>query len=353
MRVGLDARLVGPGLGVATLITALAAGLPRLGVDVVWFGEPDGAPGGVSEVVPPPRAVGFPGLDSPLGHRLVARHRVDVMHFAANSGWWTKGPVPHVLTVHDLMWGEWLMGGRRARQIIGHGYLRLAVPRALAGAASVAVPSATTAAALLRRYGTRAEVIANGVGEQWRGPHPVAAGAPYLVAFSGRDPRKGTEISLDLWARVARRGVRLVLLAGAGLPHGMEARLADLAATGQVEVLPYQPAPRLVEIVSGALALLYPSRNEGFGLPVAEAMAAGVPVITGLAPVTLEIGGDAVLGLGADDPAGDGAAHVERLLVQPDLRLALAARGRERAARFTWADAIERYGELYARALRR
>lgn len=351
MRVGLDARLVGRGLGVATFIRALASGLPRLGIDVVWFGDAKLAPDLVSEVVTPP-APGFPGLDSPRGHRLVSRYRIDVMHFAANSGWWTRGPVRHVLTMHDLMWRRWFMRGRSARQVIGHGYLRLGVPRAVHGAAGVAVPSATTAAAVLARYGVRAEVIYNGVGEQWRGARSDA-GEPYLVAFSGRDPRKATEVSLEAWARVARRDVRLVLLAGAGIPSALEARVAELTASGQIEVLPYQPARRLVEIVGGALALLYPSRDEGFGLPVAEAMAAGVPVITGLAPVTLEIGGDAVLSLGADDPVGDAAAHIERLLDQPQLRRSLSVRGRERAGAFTWAEAVDSYRRLYERALGR
>jgi glycosyltransferase involved in cell wall biosynthesis len=352
MRIGVDARLAGPGLGVGTMVRSLANGLIRLGVEVVWFGEAMLAPERVAEVVVPP-APGFAGLDSPRGRSLVAGQRLDLMHFTANSGWWGKGPVPHVLTVHDVIWSRTSVRGRRPRQAIGHGYLRFAVPRAIRSAAAVAVPSGTTAAAVLRRYGTRTEVIYNGVAESWRRAGARSMGEPYLVAFSGRDPRKGTEVALETWSRVAARGVRLVLLAGAGLPPGLRSELAEPLARGQVEVLPYQSVAALTEIVAGAVALLYPSSEEGFGLPVAEAMAAGVPVITGLTPVTLEIGGDAILALDPRDPAGYAVRHVERLLGDPELRAELAARGRERAAGFTWAAAAERYREMYEHVLAR
>lgn len=352
MRVGLDARLAGRGLGVATLISALADGLPRLGIEVVWFGDARFAPDRVTEVVAPP-GPGFAGLDSPRGYQLAVRHQVDVMHFAANSGWWNPGPVPHVITIHDLMWGRWFMRGRGARQIVGHSYLRLAVPRAIRGARGVSVPSATTAAAVRAAYRVDAELIHNAVADQWRVAPAYDPADVYVVAFAGRDPRKGTDVVLRAWARVASLGVRLVLLAGAGIPRRLERSVGALAARGQIDVLPYLPAARVVEILRRALALLYPSCDEGFGLPVLEAMAAGVPVISGLAPVTLEIGGDAVMLLDAHDPVGAAAAHVERLLAQPGLRQSLAVGGRRRAAAFTWSAALDRYRGLYQRALAR
>lgn len=350
MRVGLDARLAGPGLGVATLIQALARELPTRGLEVVWFGESTLAPDSVSAVVTPPRP-GFAGLDSPLGHRCVERAHVDVMHFAANSGWWKSGPVPHIVTVHDLMWGQ-VMRGRTARQLAGHSYLRFSVPRAIAGAAVVAAPSQITAAAVRRRYSAPARIIHNGVGDDWRRAASDPHDPPYVVAFSGRDPRKATEVALDAWVRVAGSGVRLVLLAGAGIPRRLHSRIEALQATGGIDVLPYQPAARVIEIVAQALALLYPSADEGFGLPVAEAMAAGVPVITGRAAVTREIGGEAILTIGAD-PAADAARHLERLLREPELRRSLANRGRRRAEAFTWDRAISGYIQAYAEAAKR
>jgi glycosyltransferase involved in cell wall biosynthesis len=352
MRIGLDGRLAGPGLGVAVVIRALAEGMSRLGAEVVWFGDPSLAPDSVWDAIPPP-GPGFPGLDSFRGRRLVAGSAVDLMHFAANSGWWSRGPVPHVMTVHDVIWSRRVLRGHRLRQAVGHSYLRFAVPRAIAGAAGIVAPSAASAAALRERYGARARVIRHGVAGDWWMTAPTAAGDPYLVAFSGRDPRKGIAIAFEAWKQVAWRGVRLVVLAGAGIPPRLERELGRSQRGGRVDVLPYQPTGRLVEIVAGATALLYPSRNEGFGLPVAEAMAAGVPVITGLAPVTVEIGGDAILRLDPRDPVGSAVGHVERLLDQTELRQILAARGRHRAARLTWQDAIARYQEAYLQAIGR
>jgi glycosyltransferase involved in cell wall biosynthesis len=352
MRIGIDARLAGPGLGVAGIIQALATGLPQLGLEVVWFGDPSLAPDAVAEVVRPP-SPGFPGLDSRRGQKLVVERRLDLMHFAGNSGWWSSGPIPHVLTVHDVIWSHSARRGRSPRQSLGHTYLRFAVPRAIKGAAAVAVPSAAAAAALLRRYGANSLVIRNGIAETWRRRQTPINGDPYVVAFSARDPRKGTEIAVEASRHLASRGVKLVLLAGAGIPPRIADELARSQSAGRIEVLPYQAPDRLVDLVSGALAVLYPSRDEGFGLPVAEAMAAEVPVITGLAPVTLEIGGDAILALDARDPVRSAVRHVETLLDQPELRRSLGSRGRQRAAQFTWDSFLRGYRDLYHDVLAR
>jgi alpha-1,3-rhamnosyl/mannosyltransferase len=173
------------------------------------------------------------------------------------------------------------------------------------------------------------------------------------VAFSGRDRRKAVDTVLAAWRQLAPRGLGLTLLAGAGIPPELEPQLAELERHGQVRVMPYQPQERLVGLISGATALLYPTREEGFGLPVLEAMAAGVPVITGLAPVTLEVGGDAALKLDPDDPVGSASRHVERLLDAPDFAREVSQCGRQRASQFSWARAVESYIGVYRRVLAR
>jgi glycosyltransferase involved in cell wall biosynthesis len=351
LRVGVDARLVDRGLGIANVVSSLSRALAESGVEVVWFGDPALAPPSMADVARPP-GPGFAGLDSGRGRRLVKRHRLDVMHFAANSGWWREGPVPHVVTVHDLIWRRSSPAGQSPRQRFGHAYLRLAVPRALTSAAAVSTPSQVTAAGLRDAYGVTAEVIHNGVEAAWQRQVPKPR-ARYVVAFSGRDGRKGVEIVLAAWESVAERGLGLKVLAGAGMPPRFEPRLLELQRQGRIEVLPYQPRDRLVEIVGGALALLYPSRDEGFGLPVAEAMTAGVPVITGLAPVTLEIGGKAILGLDPDDPVSSATRQLERLLDDPAYASQVGEQSRQWAQRFSWTAAADRYAALYRQALSR
>jgi glycosyltransferase involved in cell wall biosynthesis len=353
MRIGVDARLAGVGLGVSRLIQALGTLLPESGDEVVWIGAEATAPSAVSEVAAPPRP-GFAALDSPLGRRLARARRIELMHFAANTGWWTAGPERYVLTVHDVIWSRSSPRGQSPRQRLGHAYLRLVVPRALLGASAVLTPSVAAAEDLRRRYGARAEVIPNAVADVWRsGParRDGAGGGQYLVGFAGRDERKATDVTLDAWSRVEGAGVGLKLLTGAGLPPGLQARVAALRAAGRIDVLPYLDEGELVREVAGALALLYPSRDEGFGLPVAEALAAGTPVITGLAPVTLEVGGDAVLRLDPRDPAASGAAHVLALLGDTGLRAELAARGRRRTDSMRWEAVVSAYRRRYEQIL--
>lgn len=352
MRIGVDARLAGTGLGVSRLIQALGTLLPHGGDEVVWIGEAAAAPRGVSEVLAPPQP-GFAALDSPLGRRFTRSHGIELMHFAANSGWWTSGPEPFLLTVHDVIWSRSTAHGQSARQRFGHAYLRLAVPRALRAASAVVTPSAVAADDLHRRYGARAEVIPNAVADHWRDAagRPRETGPPYLVAFSGRDERKATDVALDAWSRVEHTGIGLKLLSGAGVPPELEARVAALRASGRIELVPYLGDRELAETVAGSLALLYPSRDEGFGLPVAEAMAAGTPVITGLAPVTLEVGGDAVLRLDPSDPASSAAAHLLALHDDPRLRADVTARGRRRADAMRWEVVVSAYRRSYDRIL--
>ena len=94
-------------------------------------------------------------------------------------------------------------------------------------------------------------------------------------------------------------------------------------------------------MLSGAEALVYPSRYEGFGLPVLEAMACGTPVITSNRSALPEVAADAALLVDPDDPT-DIADAIERVLTEDRLRADLSARGLARAGRFTWEETARR-----------
>ena len=333
LSVGLDARHAARGLGIGVFVTRLADELGALpDIEVVRLGE--GAP--------------YPLLDSRLGHRAARRRRVDVAHFTGNTGWVRRRSIPFVLTVHDLVFLESAPRGRAARQVVGHRYQRLNVRRAAAAATALVVPSEATAEAARRALPLRGDpvLIPHGVT-----PPAAVASAPgddgYVVAFSGRDPRKRVDLAFEALLALGAEAPRLKVLAAAGLPSGFEERAAEAIAAGRVELVGRLTRDELWSVLSGASALVYPSVAEGFGLPVLEAMAVGVPVITGLAPATTELGEGAVLTIDGADPVGSIAAALRRLRAEPALAEELARRGRHRAAELSWTRAAERYAALY------
>ena len=102
-----------------------------------------------------------------------------------------------------------------------------------------------------------------------------------------------------------------------------------------VRYLGYIPEPDLAPLTAAAEVFVYPSLYEGFGFPVAQAMAAGVPVITSNVSSLPEVAGNAALLV---DPRSQSELHtaLARLLTSPELRISLAAAGRERARAFRW-----------------
>jgi glycosyltransferase involved in cell wall biosynthesis len=116
-----------------------------------------------------------------------------------------------------------------------------------------------------------------------------------------------------------------------------------------IEVLGYVPGVALEDLYSRARIFAFPSLDEGFGMPVLDAMARGVPVVTSRRSAIPEVSGDAALLVDPEDVEELGAA-LNRLAGDEALRQDLARRGRERAAEFTWERAVEStwnvYGEL-------
>ena len=165
------------------------------------------------------------------------------------------------------------------------------------------------------------------------------AGCPYLLHVGQAYPHKNLAPLIQAFAAVAAAEPELQLVL-AGKPHPRETprlqALVDERGLGQrVQFRPYVPSEELPELMAGALAFVYPSLWEGFGLPVLEAMASGTPVLTSLGSGTEEAAGDAALLVNPGDQ-GALAAALRDLITQPRLRDDLRQRGLERVRAYSW-----------------
>jgi len=263
--------------------------------------------------------------------------------------WWT--PVPGVVTVHDLtvfLYPETHHWKVRATVVP---FLR----RSLRQARRIVAISEATAADL-RRYAPgcaeKIRVVHNGVDADFRpaSPQRIAAlrqrlGCPegYLLYVGTLEPRKNVGRILDAWEalREARPDTPPLVLAGAAgwRNSGLRRRLEALQGASDqgpgVKLLGHIDRGALVELFQGATAFLYPSLYEGFGLPPAEAMACGVPVVVSNVSSLPEVVGDAGLQVPPHDPQALVEA-VRGLLENPTRARELGEQGRQRVARFTW-----------------
>ena len=248
------------------------------------------------------------------------------------------GPLPPlVLTVHDLshfVLRDLFPAHKRA---LAWRLMRRAVGRARI----VMTDAESTRRDLLERIptaGARVRVVPLGVGDSFVQPSPASLAAPYLLCVGNRKPHKNLVGAVEVFARLrpSHPGLRLVLVGPSYADGDPVRRLAEERGVGSaVEDLGAVSDERLQALYAGAACFVFPSRYEGFGLPVLEAMAAGAPVVASDRASVPEVVGDAGLLADPDDP-GAFAAAVERVLTDAALRETLIARGRERAAKFTW-----------------
>ncbi len=233
-----------------------------------------------------------------------------------------------IVTVHDLI--AWTHPALCRWQNVLH--FRALMGHSVARARAVTVPTEAVASDLVRILGVpeaRVHVVPWGVDGELPDHPPVRPG-PYLLFVGCWEPKKTPGLLL----RLADASPVPILAVG---PHGGRApphpRLTHLG---------YVTPARLASLYAGASLLVFPSRAEGFGLPVAEAMRFGCPVLSTDIPAIREVAGDAACLV----PAGDAEALLDaaaQLLADDALRAELTRRGRQRVERFKWAAAARAF----------
>jgi glycosyltransferase involved in cell wall biosynthesis len=186
----------------------------------------------------------------------------------------------------------------------------------------------------------RIAVIYPGIDARFFDAAPQGASRPYVLFVGTIEPRKNVDTLLDAWAALApdlRDAYDLVIAGPIGWASGATVARLQSGIPG-VRVMGYVPEADLPGLTAGATAFVYPSLYEGFGLPVAQAMAAAVPAITSNVSSLPEVAADGGLLIDPRSPS-DLSNAISKLLTSPSLRADLSARARVSARRFDWGAA--------------
>jgi alpha-1,3-rhamnosyl/mannosyltransferase len=172
----------------------------------------------------------------------------------------------------------------------------------------------------------------------------------YSLCVSTIEPRKKIDALLDAYSCLPhdlRRRYPLVLIGSVGWKcEALHQRIERCCAEGWVNYFGYVPEADLPVLYAGARLFVYPSNYEGFGLPVLEAMASGVPVVTSDCSSLPEVAGGAAL-LVDPDEVDSLADCVQRGLTDEEWRLSASSHGLNVASRFTWDRCVEETVQVY------
>ncbi len=371
MRIGIDAHAIGSQTAgnetyIKNLIEALAA-LDAENEYVLFFTHPEAARSWqgrfpnfrVCLVRPHTRYVRIP-LSLPLA---AWRMGVDLLHVQYVAP--PVCPVPFVVTIHDLSFEHLPQFYTPRERWLFQRAIRYTAQRA-AKILTVSEYSARDILAMYRVPSDRVVVTPEGVSPHFapvreserlqavRARYGIAR--EYILSVGSLQPRKNLVRLIQAYIHLRRRDEevehQLVIVGKKGWLYGDIFRAAqqspfsrDILFTG------YVPEEDLPALYSGATVFVYPSIFEGFGLPVLEAMACGVPVITSHSSSLPEVVGEAALMVNPyDERAIEGA--LAQLLWDEALRRELSERGLRRARQFSWRRTAELTLRVYEEVAR-
>lgn len=293
--------------------------------------------------------------------RFLMRQRIDVFHTQYILPLFVPSRTRVILHIHDVSFRAmpWMIGWK------DRFFLSALIPHALRRADTVIVPSQFTRDEIVGYYGVGSDKIAvvpNALGEGFdreATDAEVAAareryGLPerYIVAVGTLQPRKNLPLLIRAVAALRERDLSLQLvLVGNRAGHHFDSEIDHAIAEtslGDAVVFPgFVAAGDLAAVVRGALVYAFPSRYEGFGIPLLEAMSQGVPVAASDIPCLREVAGEAAVYF--DPLRVDTCAEIlYTLTIDSDLRSRLIGAGKSCIARYSWERSAQLLAEIYA-----
>lgn len=272
---------------------------------------------------------------------------------------------PIVITAHDLSWVRYPETHPAERVEVMNRYF----PQALERADHILTDASYVRDEVIREFGVPAAKItsiplgARAIFRPWPEEECRAALAErglryrqYVLCVGTLEPRKNLELVIRAYAAMPqafRQHRPLVIVGMKGwLTSNLESVMQPLVASGELKPLGYTSDDALAALYAGAMALVYPSLYEGFGLPPLEAMASGTPVIVSDRSTLPEVVGDAGIKIDAQD---EGALReaLHRLNEDSAFRQLCAAACLEQASRFSWERCARETTAIYRQVLGR
>jgi glycosyltransferase involved in cell wall biosynthesis len=262
-----------------------------------------------------------------------------------------------VVTVHDLAFELFPGMFERTWRYLYKAGLRAAVKRAHA----IITPSRNTAEDVLSRTKIDpgrlhvvplAPALAPGTADSELVLSRLKVPQPYVLFVGTLEPRKNLVRLIRAYRRVAATGLphALVLVGALGWHHDALMREIALSGPGEIALTGPLPPEDLDALYRAADVFVYPSLYEGFGLPVIEAMARGIPTVASNTSSLPEVAGEAALGVNPRS-VREIAQAIETVLTDLDLADRLSIAGRRRAERFSWDETARMTLEVYERVV--
>lgn len=265
--------------------------------------------------------------------------------------------VRSVFTLHDLIF----QFDPDSHKRLNIAFLRTMMPRFLRAADAIIAVSECSKRDAVRIYNVPADkiwVIYEGVDPRFKPIDDAAQLASirgkynlpqrFVLHLGTIEPRKNLTLLFEALTALNVERHALVVAGKTGwLTDPIFARIGELGLQDRVLFTGYVPDEDLPTLLSAASVLVMPSKYEGFGLPVLEAMACGTPVIASNASSLPEVGGDAALYAPPDDPSA-WAELISRVLKDAALRASMREKGLRQAAKFRWDIAARQTAEVYS-----